>query len=149
MRTLGFAHREGHQLAFLRWLDLAEELDVAHPGSVRAAGSRRSSSCPTWTRCLPYWSVSLRSRVSCCRHYHFCAASSFFFMQAVIGVDPEIVTLECNLTTSSHTSLAGLLPLVLSTTQQTRRNYSMFIRAGKWFLSRRVEFSAWEIWRFL
>ena len=73
----------------------------------------------------------------------------FFFMQAVIGVDPEIVTLECNLTTSSHTSLAGLLPLVLSTTQQTRRNASMFVRAGKWFLSRRVEFSAWEIWRFL
>ena len=77
VRTLGFTHREGHELAFLRWLDQAGQLDVAHPDSVRAAGSRRSSSCPTRTRCSPYWSVSLRSRVSCCRHYHFCAASVF------------------------------------------------------------------------
>ena len=62
---------------------------------------------------------------------------------------PEILTLENILTTSSHTSLPELLLLDLSRTLQTRRDSSMFHRAGKWFLSRRVEFSAWETSRFL
>ena len=56
------------------WLYQAGQLDAAQPDSVRAAGSRRTSSCPTLTRCSLCWSVSLRRRVSFCRHYHFCAA---------------------------------------------------------------------------
>ena len=105
MRTLGFAHREGHE-PFLRWLDQAEELDAAHPDSVRPAGSRRSSSCPTWTRCSPYWSVSLRSRVSCCRHYHVCAASVFLSLDCSPWICLEILRFDV--------LASGFSPAVLS-----------------------------------
>ena len=110
----GFAHREGHERAFLRWLDQAGELDAAHPDSVRAAAKQGITLPP-----LPL----LRG---------LC----FFFMQAAFGVDPQFLILENNLTSKTHTSLAGLLPLDLSRTLQTRRDSSMFF-------SRRVEFSAW------
>ena len=43
VRTLGFAHREGHELAFLRWLDQAGQLDAAQPDAVRAAGRSAGS----------------------------------------------------------------------------------------------------------
>ena len=74
--------------------------------------------------------VHRTGRSPCEAGYHAAVTTTsalpLFFMQAVIGVDPETLTLEYNLTTCSQTSLAGLWPLGLSTTLQTRRNSLMF-----------------------